>query len=200
MGVTHADPIPQFSDNPGFRTAGQYALDHVGVSCQQIAETILSVAAASIDFSNIPQTYRDLLLLFDGRGDTVNSMERWLRFNSDSTLGNYDWVDLRTTGTTVAATETIGTSYIYSGLIPASSEPAGEAGFAGIQVFDYARTTWNKTLNSHWGMSKQTAGQTSVGVTAGFWRSTAAITGISLLATGGGNFVAGTRATLWGVV
>jgi hypothetical protein len=169
------------------------------VSCQQLGEVILTGATASIDFSNIPGTYRDLMLTFEGRTDAVsNNASVFLRFNGDSTFGNYDFVYLQGYGTVVSAAESVGTSYIHSGLLPAANAPAGEVGFGNVRIFDYSRALWNKNLTSQWGLNRQSAGQTIVGTSSGFWRSTAAITQITILPSSN-NLVTDTRATLWGL-
>jgi hypothetical protein len=63
-------------------------------------------------------------------------------------------------------------------------------------IFSYAGSTFKTCLNSY---SSDNNGSGYAGRLVGLWRSTAAITQVSLLVTGS-NFNAGTTATLYGIL
>src|SRR6266542_1325318 len=101
MGVGHVTPEPVI-DALNLINYPTFLGDHSGVSYQQIAETILTGAAASIDFTNIPQTYRSLIVDFIGRSDTVaNEIGFYLRFDGDSGT-NYDYEIVYSYGATAS--------------------------------------------------------------------------------------------------
>lgn len=191
MGVSHV---------PAVTSHGAVLGDHVGVSCQQIAETILDAAAADITFSNIPGTYRSLMLHLAVRSDTVSTVQDlYMRFNGDAS-GNYDRQYFYGNNTTMTVASTAAAASLYLGLIAAASATANVASTFSIVIPDYARTTFEKTfLSNSWEKFGTVAGQFAAWVSTGAWRSTAAITDIRIF-PGTNNLDVGSVATLWGVV
>ena len=53
-----------------------------------LATVTLGTSAASVAFSSIPATYRDLVLVFNGTGGTAGNAFK-ITINSDSTANNY---------------------------------------------------------------------------------------------------------------
>ncbi len=163
-----------------------------------IAETILAADAASITFSSIPQTFRHLRLVVFGRCSLATSTTlAYLRMNGDAGA-TYDWQQLHGNAATVGAGEGFA-DIIRAGYISGANAPAGVASGLSATVFDYARTAWQKAVISlSGGKGNVTSGSLIVVAVSGFWRSNAAITSLTLIASGS-NFVAGTVATLYGI-
>jgi hypothetical protein len=83
-------------------------------------------------------------------------------------------------------------------IVCGSTAPAGVAGAGRIVIPNYAGTTFHKNALCHAGFKlANTASNIQVGVAAGFWRSTAAITSV-LLKLSSGNLIAASSAQLYG--
>ena len=173
-----------------------------GGAVTQIAQTVLGSAAASIAFSSIPGTYEDLRIVMVGRGDAaVVATAVGARFNADSGV-NYQYVRLRGENTAASSTDDATETAAWIGyVLGASDDVASRAGVLESLVPGYARTDWRKVALSRSGYYLADGGtniRTAVEFMA-FWDSTAAITQIDLVPMSGGNFLAGTVATLYGV-
>lgn len=195
--VPTKNPGDVFSATPMWQT---YLRDNLNKGVvRPIAETTLSVAAASIDFSSIAADWSHLMIDFYGRGDAaVTATSCLLRFNAD-TGANYDYERVYGEGAAVAAAEALAaTSLLVVGRLPGASAPANVFGAGAITVPYYASAN-QKTMHAA-GMGKRgvAAGDLGVEAISGFWRNVAAITQITLLPASG-NFAIGTRATLYGM-
>lgn len=165
----------------------------------QIADSLLSGAGASFDFTGIAATYTSLTCILYCRGDVAaTTTPVLLRFNNDSGT-NYDWELLNAAAAAASAGEGIGATSVQIADAVGSTGPANAFTSSIITVPQYAGTTGQKCAYSYGG-DKTTvlSGGTFVRVYSGFWRSTLAISRITLLPTTG-NFVAGSRATLYGL-
>ena len=162
-----------------------------------IFDTTLGVAAASITIASIPAGYAHLAFELYGRGDAAAiGIAVNMRFNGD-VGANYDDQSSGGNAATAFAGEIFAQTVIHIGDFPAASAPANLPGEIDGIVANYANATFNKTCRTNCAVKRGTT-TTTMFVTqhAGFWRSNAAINSITFLATAG-NFVAGTRATLY---
>jgi hypothetical protein len=166
----------------------------------QIADSTAGGAVASFDFTSIPGTYAHLLVMCSLRGDTAaTSAAVQARFNNDS-AANYD--DQRLTGSAAvpASAEALAATSATVGICPANTATANY--FGGLCAFipKYASTTGNKIFVAPFAYWIGTSGGNGVvGVGSGQWRTAGtAITRLTLLPSAG-NFVAGSRATLYGL-
>lgn len=164
-----------------------------------IAEATLGSSAASIDITSIAADWSHLFLIVYARGDTAAINANVLaRFNAD-TGANYDGQQLYGSGATPNAAESLGATSALAGQMPANSATANRFGSMGILIPHYANSATHKTLVSMAGLVWGTAtGTLRAMLTCGVWRSAAAITQVTLLPSAG-NFVTGTRATLYGM-
>jgi hypothetical protein len=165
-----------------------------------LSDSLLAAPAASVVFSSIDQNFRHLRLVVQARGDTAaTNVGLLLRFNGD-TGANYDRQFFQASGSSSASSESIaGTSIeIAAGLLPANTAPASSFGQVIVDIAYYAGAN-HKTVTVQ-GATKvnTTTGNFVNSYTAGWWRSTAAITSVTLL-TASGNLVAGTVTTLYGL-
>jgi hypothetical protein len=165
---------------------------------QRIAETRLG-AAGSVTISSIPANFRHLLLVVHGRS-TNASADDGLRVRCNGDTGAvYDFQTLVATGTTVAAGENIGASFVLVGRIPAANATAGLVGSAVVDIPDYAQTTLDKTLLSrNTNKRAAAAGGLDTRVHTGTYRSTAAIHTLNVAADLG-LLAAGSVVTLYGM-
>jgi hypothetical protein len=158
---------------------------------ESIATTTLGSASATVTFSSIPATFTHLQLriseLASSPGDNCS-----IRFNSD-TASNYSWHYLLGNGATASAsagaTQTNGILY--------TSTAASTIANVGIaDILDYANTNKYKTVRSLGGQDSNGSGNVALFSTN--WRSTSAITSITLLRTGG-NFNTNSSFALYGI-
>lgn len=166
----------------------------MAVTYEPIATTTLGSAAASIVFSSIPSTYTDLRIVLLGTYASVGTNPA-MRFNGD-TASNYSVTELYGTGTTAATTSTSTFPFINLVRQQSITDTTTPVLFT-IDIFSYAGAT-NKTC--------LVAGSNDVNSTSGWinrivglWRSTAAITSITLYPYDATNINAGTVATLYGI-
>jgi hypothetical protein len=164
----------------------------------QIATTTVgSGGAADITFNSIPQTYTHLQIRGisrDARAATINSIN--IRFNSDSGL-NYSLHAL--TGDGSSATSFAQTSQSLAYIANSAGASAGANIFSATvaDILDYANTNKFKTLRSLTGVDLNGSGETILW--SGNWRSTSAITSISLTPNGSANFAQYSSFALYGI-
>ena len=156
-----------------------------------IATQTLGSAAASITFSSIPGTYTDLRLVLTCTTSVADSVI--VQYNAD-TATNYSAVLLTGNGAAVASTNTTSATSIRLHNVGQTSTTVPET--FSLDVFSYAGST-NKTALAT--SATDTNGAGSVELTVGLWRSTSAITQVTLKLFGGNNFAIGSIATLWGI-
>jgi hypothetical protein len=156
---------------------------------EPIATQTLASAAASITFSSIPATYTDLKWVLTGTVSSISDITS--RFNGD-TAANYSWTGLYGSVSTAGVVSDISADAIRTSEgNPSTTIPFFNSG----EVFSYAGSTY-KTQLTTWSGNTNGAGYTRMGV--GQWRSTAAITSISIFPSAN-NFKTGTTATLYGI-
>lgn len=159
---------------------------------EPIATTTLGSATSSYTFSSIPSTYTDLVLVASLNGSTGTAIK--VQFNSD-TGTNYSLTRLVGDGlNTISSSQTNSTSIIYgyNGVPTTSNEFAPVI----MNIQNYANTTTYKTMLSRFNNANSTSGSTDAIV--GLWRSTSAITSVTV-ATNSGTFSTGSTFTLYGI-
>jgi len=159
-----------------------------GNTYESIATQTLGSAAASVTFSSISGSYTDLVFIGQIKGTAATFLN--LQFNGD-TASNYSRVVLAGNGT-VAASElrstrtaintdyfqTIQTNFNY---------------ITTINIMNYSNSTTYKTV-----LCRPDNAANGTGATVGLWRSTSAITSVTLLADGN-SFDIGTTFSLYGI-
>lgn len=167
-----------------------------------ISETILSASAASVTFSNIPQTFRHLQIIVTARTDVAAESDVVaLRFNGDSG-NNYDRISLTATGgSVVGAVARAGSLITIGSTEGANSRAAVFAPTFGL-IFGYAISGQEKTclgLSVNFGnLSADT--DVVLALRGGLWRKDNVITSITILPATGPNFVSGSRFQLYGIL
>lgn len=176
------------------------AYNQVWPGYTKISETVLSGTQASVTFSSIPQTFRSLRIETTTRGDFAAGSIAWgLRFNSDaSALYNFQQVIIN--GTSVTASQAQSETRGYLGEISANTATANCASEHVTTIHNYTGTSFFKQaislMNMVTGVGASGLHVREIGT---LWRSTAAITSITLLPDSG-NFVSGSTFSLYGMV
>ena len=159
---------------------------------EPIATTTLGSASATITFSSIPSTYTDLILV--AALIPADAGYPYMRINSDSGT-NYS--NTRIIGNGTAASSSRATSntegFVATGY---NANNYTKPVLHTLHFFNYAGSTF-KTHLAEASMDGNGAGDVQRGV--GLWRSTSAITSISLLKAAG-TWSTGSTATLYGIL
>jgi hypothetical protein len=155
---------------------------------------------ASLSFTSIPQTYKHLQIRGIARDTQAVSylIPINMTFNSDSGT-NYAWHRLEGNGSTVGASGTGSTNYVY--LATSSIGDSATASIYGstlVDIQDYASTTKYKTARALSAADKNGAGGYMT-LVSGLWMNTNAITSITLT-SGGTAFKSGSTFALYGMV
>jgi hypothetical protein len=164
-----------------------------------ITETVVSVAAASVTFSSIAATYRDLRLVVRGRGSkSADWIELRIRLNGDTGL-NYDSNWTINNASAFFDGDSLAQDQMFIGQLPGATAVANVAGCMEVMLPDYRGTTFHKTMHGMGAHKRQnsTGNQFNYNL-SGVWRSTAAITSVTVLPDTG-NFVVGTVVSLYGL-
>lgn len=147
----------------------------------------LGSAATTVTFSSIPATYTDLILIVNG---TVSSSSNsYIRFNSDAG-SNYSDTLLYGTGSGSPGSERNATQT----RVNAGNMYASTMNTSIVHIFNYTNTNVYKTIFGRWNSAANI-----VGATGGLWRSTSAITSITLSLLSSYTFSANDTFTLYGV-
>jgi hypothetical protein len=167
-----------------------------------LADSKLGAPAANFDLTSIDQNFGALLLVSYVRGDAVaGTIAVQVRFNNDSGA-NYDAQSIHNSAaTTAAAGENLAATsgMIDRGVSPGGSAAASEFGVVVTLIPAYTDTVGQKgAISIIAGRSGTASGNLSAMLCATFWRSTAAVNRITILPSSG-NFVTGSRVTLYGL-
>ena len=156
----------------------------------KIATTTLSSTSATITFSSIAASWTDLKLILTGTVTSAASPR--ITFNSD-TATNYSDTGLAGDGTSATSDQLTNRSFI---TIYNNGMSATIPEFYTLDIFSYAGSTYKTALGS---ASEDRNGSGSVKRTVSLWRSTSAITSITIT-TSTSTFASGTTATLYGIL
>jgi hypothetical protein len=157
-----------------------------------IARQTLSGAAASVTFSDIAATWRDLRLIWVGTHASTAAASMSLRLNGD-TGTNYSDTLLNGNGSAAASSRRSSVAYLYVGEL-AGTTLAYPTPIT-VDIMAYANTNVFTTV-----LSASAVAGTIVTRGVGLWRSTAAVTSLSCQIYGGGtNQAAGSTFSLYGI-
>lgn len=164
-----------------------------GSTYTPIATQTLGSTQATVIFSSIPSTYTDLVFSIQAAGTPAGNDIR-IRFNGDSTGGNYSSTILTGDGSTAqsavengATVSSILTDY-YSGTSTTLN------GMHIVNIQNYANTTTYKTT-----LSRASRASSGVDAVVGLWRSTAAINSVTFIIASN-SYAAGSTFNLYGIL
>jgi hypothetical protein len=148
-----------------------------------LATVTLGTTAASVTFSSIPATYRDLILVI--KGGPTTSADLAVQLNSDSGA-NYSRVYAIGNGTSaLSGADSTGQWGAFA---------TGTNNTLILQFMDYSATNKHKTVLSRFDSTELYAG-----MIAGRWANTAAVTTIALTVPST-TFVSASTFSLYGVI
>jgi hypothetical protein len=151
--------------------------------------TVGSGGAASIEFTGIAGTGKDLLILVSARGAGANSSCA-ITFNSDTTSANYRNRQIEGNGASVDSTSA---SARPSATIPISTYTASTFGNASFYLSNYTVVSYKAmSLDS---VSENNATAANQRINAGLWQNNNAITSVTL--SNSSNFAEHSTASLY---
>jgi hypothetical protein len=161
-----------------------------------IESKTLGTAQASIEFTSIPQTYTDLVLMCSLRasedpGGIAN--QSYIRFNGTTT--NYSERMLRGFNGSVSSNTNASTGFRWNYV---NASPSTANTFTNNQIYipNYAGST-NKSVSIE-SVVENNSSDNMMNIWAGLWSNTAAITTITFLPDA--NWVAGSTISLYGIL
>lgn len=158
---------------------------------EKIASTTVSGTTTSqISFSSLPSTYTDLRVVLVTKGD--QDQNSYIRFNSD-TGTNYSYTRINTNGVTAATFNSTNATAV----LLQDSGTIEQFTLVTIDIMGYAGSTNKTFLSTNSGDTNNV--DNTLNRIVGLWRNTSAISSI-LLYQGAGNYVAGTTATVYGIL
>jgi hypothetical protein len=162
----------------------------MAITYSPIATNTLGTATAEVTFSSISGGFTDLVVIQTFPNDEVYGYTTF-RYNGD-TSSNYSLTTVYGYTTATSGRE----SNVTSIRLGTSSYMSNGVTITNIQ--NYSNTTTYKTSISRYNFGQSSAGMQDVGATVGLWRSTSAITSITLLISSG-TYPAGSTFTLYGI-
>jgi hypothetical protein len=161
---------------------------------EKIATTTLGSAAASVTFSSISGAYTDIVLVTN-MATSVAGYSGVLTFNSD-TSSNYSQTQMFGTGSSALSSRGNSLTAIYLGYHPDAYGTVGNNNFI-VNIQNYSNTTTYKTALCR-NNNMSSGGTNATEAAVGLWRSTSAISTITITA-GSGNILSGSMFTLYGI-
>jgi len=154
-------------------------------------KTVTGSAAASVEFTSIPSTYTDLVVVINGQVSSNVTVS--CQINGD-TGTNYSTTELYADGSYINSFRSSTNAQIAVMGIGAQVN-SGTQWVSTLNFQNYSNTTTYKTV-----LGKTAAPATGVNTIVGLWRSTSAINSIKLLGyAGASSFTVGTTFSLYGI-
>lgn len=170
---------------------------YVASSFESIATANGTGSSGTITFSSIPSGFKHLQIRGISR-NSANSIGALMQFNSD-TGSNYAYHLLRGNGTVADAVGVSANTNITFMTVPSSAN-ADVVCASVIDILDYGNSTKNKTVRFLIGSdNNDTSTSYQIRVMSGLWVNTNAITSVSLVAGGSGNWTTATTFALYGI-
>jgi hypothetical protein len=156
-----------------------------------IQTTTLGADAVSIEFTSIPQTFTDLVIMASLRSS--NDEFASLRFNASTT--NFTNRQVNGNGSSASSLSRTDT---FVGYVPGPSQTANTFASYNIYVPNYSGST-HKSFSIDF-VTENNATQAFQGIVAGLWSDTAAITSIQLfILASNGDYKTGSTVSLYGI-
>jgi hypothetical protein len=162
------------------------------MTMQLIETKTLGTAAASIEFTSIPQDGTDLVALISTRTNRANTQNDTVLLRPNGVTTNLSSRRLYGNGSSVFSfTGTV----IYAGEASTTSQTSNTFGNSLCYMPNYAGST-NKSFSTD-GSNENNASSNSNLINAGLWSSTAAITSLTFLPEVGTQFEVGSMISLY---
>ena len=152
-----------------------------------LASVTLSSAVSGLTFGSISQSYTDLILIVNANAASGSTGSIGLQYNGDAG-SNYSYTRLLGDGSSASSARGSSTSTTYIG-----DTGTDKAVFV-VSINSYSNTTTYKTHIS------RSSSQYYVSSYVGLWRSTSAITSLTVSPPSGANWASGSTFNLYGIL
>jgi hypothetical protein len=162
-----------------------------------IESKTLATAAASIDFTSIPQDATDLAVLISARTNN-GDVDDGVRLAFNGTTGNWSFRFLYGSGSSVSsgtAAFSLGSTRGWGGYATGATSTSNTFGNTLIYIPNYTASV-AKSVSVD-GVSENNATQVGLALVANLWNQTAAITSVELSPAVGSTFSIGSTASLY---
>jgi hypothetical protein len=164
----------------------------------KIQTVTVGTPALTITFTSIPQTYTDLKIVLSGRSDRSSGTQSDLQFRFNGASANYSYRNVTSNGSSAASANASGASFASLGAQPQDTDTASVFGSAELYIPNY--TSANYKSYSAEGVRENNATSGFLGMIAGLWSDTAAITSVTFYTESNTqNFKQYSTATLYGI-
>jgi hypothetical protein len=175
---------------------------YIPTSFESIATFNGTGSGGTVNFANIPSTYKHLQIRITARGDdsgaTLASLSMYLGNGSPDTGTNYTRHDLNGNGSTASALGQSGNPQLtLRNTLPQNGTTANAFSGAIVDLLDYSSSTKYKTMRAFTGTDLNGAGSGSLSFLSGLWMSNSIVNYIRLTASS--NFLTGTKIALYGI-
>lgn len=167
----------------------------MAVTYEPIYTTTLGSAQSSVTLNSF-SGYTDLVLVSNMRSTSSGNQEFQINFNSD-TGSNYSYTRLAGDGSSAFSDRGSNRTYIDGGYMPGSNSTSGVFGLNICSIMNYSNSTTYKTAIYRWNDAGAVNAYAAAEVA--LWRSTSAITSITLKMSSG-NLDIGSTFTLYGIL
>jgi hypothetical protein len=198
-------PVYKFSNVGGFLTknlytsalAGNTAVVNDKGSMYPIGVFTLASAQATVEFTNIPQTYKHLQIRVFSRDDRAAAANGvTYRLNGD-TGSNYSYHILAGDGSNASAAAVTSANVTYGMIQTSASTTSNIFTAAIIDILDYSNTNKNTTIRTLQGYDSNGGGH--IRLNSGLWMNTAAVTSFRMIPDASANFIANSTFALYGI-
>lgn len=173
----------------------------MATTCKLIAKTTLGSDAANVEFTSIPGTYTDLLLLASARSTLTTAglvVDDWaIRFNGSTTSSSDRFLAGNGSSAYSGSNGVSGGAAIYFGNVVGANSTADVFSNSEVYIPNYAGST-NKSV-SITQVSERNGTESYINAIAGLWSNTAAITSIRIYSTRSANIKSGSSFFLYGI-
>lgn len=166
----------------------------------QLAQTVTSGSATSVDFQDIPGSYTTLIIAFSVRTTaSVASAGMNMKVNNDGTSGNYSSSQYLFVGGTSVSANTVASSSAggFCANVTGATATSGFDAIGTIRIQAYAGTTFKKkflTLQTY----SESGSDCAIFEIGGAWLSTSAITRLTFTLDSSDAFLDGSQITIYG--
>lgn len=159
--------------------------------------TVTTSGLTTITMGNIPATFNHLQVRVIARGTDTNISYMNFYFNSDLGSTNYTLHAVTGNGTSGGNVNNNNIGSMSDFYMPATGTTQGVYGATIADIYDYKNTSKFKTLKAQHGFDANASSYGFSMVNSGLWKSTAAITSVSLFNI---TFAIGSRIEVYGVM
>jgi hypothetical protein len=152
----------------------------------------LATAASLIEFTSIPQNFTDLILLISARS-SINGVADGLRVRFNNNASGYSSTRLYVFDSTTGSDTNTGGDFILNGALSTANF------FSSVQYYipNYRVSTDKAYLSD--GVGATNSSTRFIGMTAGRWSNTQAISSLVISSENGANITANSTASLYGI-